>query len=90
MVERNLAKVKVAGSSLVSRSEKLVATATNFFYTAWVVELVDTQDLKSCGFTAVRVRPPSRAQVSEVFSSGTFFLAGIGPKFGANPKRDQV
>ena len=29
---------------------------------ARVVELVDTQDLKSCGLTAVRVRLPSRVQ----------------------------
>jgi hypothetical protein len=37
LVERNLAKVEVASSRLVFRS---------FF--AQVVELVDTQDLKSC------------------------------------------
>jgi hypothetical protein len=41
LVERNLAKVEVAGSNPVFRS--------NFktLYNAWVVELVDTLDLKS-------------------------------------------
>ena len=29
---------------------------------AWVVELVDTQDLKSCILTDVRVQVPSRVQ----------------------------
>ena len=63
MVERNLAKVKVAGSSLVSRSKqktKVWAFSQTFFFEeflkknfpllkdAQVVELVDTQDLKSC------------------------------------------
>ncbi len=57
LVERNLAKVKVAGSTPVFRSIsrfirdifcQLIALLrlTN---NAWVVELVDTQDLKSCG-----------------------------------------
>jgi hypothetical protein len=40
VVEYNLAKVGVAGSSPVFRS----------IYTAGVVELADTQDLKSCGW----------------------------------------
>jgi hypothetical protein len=56
LVERNLAKVEVAGSSLVSRSNnKGDANRPYLFYTglfadmdAVVVELVDTQDLKSC------------------------------------------
>ena len=39
LVEHDLAKVGVAGSSPVSRSDEF----------AWMVELVDTQDLKSCG-----------------------------------------
>ena len=39
LVEHNLAKVRVASSSLVSRS----------FKEARMVESVDTQDLKSCG-----------------------------------------
>ena len=43
MVEHHLAKVGVAGSNPVFRS--------NYTYTihAGVVELADTQDLKSCG-----------------------------------------
>lgn|GEM_PF-3424630 len=50
LVERNLAKVEVAGSSPVCRS------------VAEVVESVDTQDLKSCRLKkAVRVRVPSSA-----------------------------
>jgi hypothetical protein len=47
LVEHNLAKVGVAGSSPVFRSE--VPALAGFFYEALVVELVDTQDLKSCG-----------------------------------------
>jgi hypothetical protein len=58
LVERDLAKVEVAGSSPVFRS-KLIPTRRDFFsingpvfrvfevFTR-VVELVDTQDLKSC------------------------------------------
>ena len=49
MVEHNLAKVGVAGSSPVSRS----------FLCAQVAELVDALDLKSNGHTmAVRVQVP--------------------------------
>ena len=90
LVERNLAKVKVAGSTPVFRSE--VPSAEGIFSksslkslfrwvqlpsrvqwynidhwkvnNAWVVELVDTQDLKSCGFTAVRVQFPSRVRIT--------------------------
>ena len=53
LVEHNLAKVRVAGSSPVFRS-KVPRTIGGFFMTvlqiriAPVVELVDTQDLKSC------------------------------------------
>ena len=39
LVERNLAKVEVAGSNPVFRSK--------IYLSAWVVELVDTLDLKS-------------------------------------------
>ena|GEM_PF-3447142 len=60
LVERNLAKVKVAGSRPVFRSK--MALFGLFFFHAWVVELVDTQDLKSCVFTDVRVQVPSRVQ----------------------------
>jgi hypothetical protein len=80
LVERNLAKVKVAGSSLVSRSKKIVAQATIFF-PAWVVELVDTQDLKSCDCKVVRVQVPSRAQVSEVLPLKLFFWSNICQTF---------
>ena len=56
MVEHNLAKVRVASSSLVSRSyeSRGDASLSGFFLShnrkpnALVVELVDTQDLKSC------------------------------------------
>ena len=46
LVEHNLAKVGVAGSSPVFRSEN--APGREIFFGALVVELVDTQDLKSC------------------------------------------
>jgi hypothetical protein len=52
LVEHDLAKVGVASSSLVSRSENKkysVGITPHFFVSALVVELVDTQDLKSCG-----------------------------------------
>ena len=52
LVERNLAKVKVASSSLVIRSKPSTRLVAFFFAmksAARVVELVDTQDLKSCG-----------------------------------------
>ena len=56
MVERNLAKVEVASSNLVSRSIgkcgceiiDLTSTFCLICSLARVVELVDTQDLKSC------------------------------------------
>ena len=60
LVERDLAKVEVAGSSPVFRSQKLLHTVGVFFILSssiyWeasykvapVVKLVDTQDLKSC------------------------------------------
>ena len=57
MVEHDLAKVGVAGSSPVFRSKSRPGQeGTGFFVTslireigqALVVELVDTQDLKSC------------------------------------------
>ena len=58
LVERNLAKVEVAGSSLVFRSKvPSVVCRWNFLFrlsldrvgwVARVAELVDAQDLKSC------------------------------------------
>ncbi len=71
MVERDLAKVEVASSNLVSRSNKkqrrcakqrLCFLKSPPQSTIWVdagmVELVDTQDLKSCERKLVRVRFP--------------------------------
>ncbi len=49
LVERDLAKVEVAGSSPVFRSKKFQTVFGIFFWFTRVVELVDTQDLKSCG-----------------------------------------
>ena len=52
MVEHDLAKVGVASSSLVSRSNPSPKERGYFLKynsIARVVELVDTQDLKSCG-----------------------------------------
>ena len=50
LVEHDLAKVGVAGSNLVSRSKNgTVLKPCLIFPVARVVELVDTQDLKSCG-----------------------------------------
>ena len=43
--------------------------------TAWVVELVDTQDLKSCGRKAVRVQFPSRVlKLRALHLGGSFNL----------------
>ena len=68
LVEHDLAKVGVAGSNPVSRSlfsifpQNLFSSYIQLFLVARVVELVDTQDLKSCGLWAVRVQVPLRAQ----------------------------
>ena len=48
-VERHLAKVEVASSSLVGRSKKPIACAIGFFISAGMVELADTRDLGSRG-----------------------------------------
>ena len=61
LVEHDLAKVGVASSNLVIRSKK-VALSHLFYMAARVVELVDTLDLKSSGFAAVRVQVPLRVQ----------------------------
>ena len=74
MVERDLAKVEVAGSNPVFRSNiKDVTSVTSFLYlpisfsseneVAGMVELVDTQDLKSCERKLVRVRFPLLVQI---------------------------
>ena len=51
LVERHLAKVEVASSSLVGRSTKPIAYAVGFFLyiSAGMVELADTLDLGSSG-----------------------------------------
>jgi hypothetical protein len=90
LVERNLAKVEVASSRLVFRSVKnplflrgfLVkqeAVLPNKKSNAWVVELVDTQDLKSCAFTSVRVQVPSRVlrRTSLQYLRSPAFLFGV-------------
>ena len=51
LVEHHLAKVRVAGSNLVFRSKQKFQTSVFGIFCLWsalVVELVDTQDLKSC------------------------------------------
>ncbi len=66
LVEHNLAKVGVAGSNPVFRSTP-----------ALVVELVDTQDLKSCASFGVRVQvPPGVLKPSVInFTEGFYFLS---------------
>ena len=59
LVEYDLAKVGVAGSSPVFRSKKTLELTSIIFFDALVVELVDTQDLKSCASFGVRVQVPS-------------------------------
>ena len=77
LVEHDLAKVGVAGPNPVFRSKtetlfrgffiiqsshthtSITPTPTHF---AQVVELVDTQDLKSCALTSVRVQVPPRVR----------------------------
>ncbi len=49
LVERDLAKVEVAGSNPVFRSKKKAPSNGAFFVNAGMVESVDTPDLKSCG-----------------------------------------
>jgi hypothetical protein len=81
LVERNLAKVEVAGSSLVFRSVKIPPTV-EFFVSALVAELVDARDLKSlptqvgCRFNSCRghnLRPAVIAGFS-ILAWGKLFL----------------
>ena len=73
LVEHDLAKVGVAGSNPVSRSQKeagfpvLLIDIPN----ARVVESVDTPDLKSCALLGVRVQVPPRVQ-NPVRNGGVF------------------
>ena len=66
MVEHNLAKVRVAGSSPVFRSKENLSGAGDIFFenSARVVELVDTRDLKSLGHCGRAGSSPA---------SGTFY-----------------
>ena len=64
LVEHDLAKVGVAGSSPVFRS-----------WSARMVESVDTKDLKSFGLTAVRVQVPLRVQ--SLTDNGQGFFAFV-------------
>ena len=86
MVERDLAKVEVAGSSPVFRSLKFHQLPADGIFcfkknyirdSTRVVELVDTQDLKSCSpKKRVRVQFPSRVQnINSPF--GTEVLNGL-------------
>jgi hypothetical protein len=59
LVEHDLAKVGVAGPSPVSRS----ISPKILFFLALVVELVDTQDLKSCGLYGRAGSIPARGTV---------------------------
>ena len=59
-VERHLAKVEVASSSLVSRSTRTYCSCSRFFPYAPVMELVDMRDLGSRA-SGVGVRVPSGA-----------------------------
>ena len=71
LVERNLAKVEVASSRLVSRSRflKVSRPCVGLFFTGLVgrvTELVDVADLKSAALlNGVRVRFPSRPPENE-------------------------
>ena len=49
LVERHLAKVEVASSSLVGRSTKTYCICNRLFLYAGMVELADTRDLGSRG-----------------------------------------
>ena len=75
LVEHDLAKVGVAGPNPVFRSttpdykSKFSDYCPAFFTgNALVVELVDTQDLKSCDFTVVRVQVPPGVQQNQYFN----------------------
>jgi hypothetical protein len=75
LVEHDLAKVGVAGSSPVSRSKNPLLTR-GFFTIAQVVELVDTQDLKSCGPQGRAGSIPAPG-TSETLAQQGFFILQI-------------
>ena len=76
LVEHNLAKVRVASSSLVFRSNPGQIIGV-FFHQALVVELVDTRDLKSreqqcsCGFNS---RPRYKKNRNQLLINGCDFF----------------
>ena len=80
-VERHLAKVEVASSSLVARSIKPVVETTGFFlFYAPVMELVDMRDLGSRA-KSVGVRVPSGAPKKELILKGwALFWCTYGAK----------
>ena len=80
LVEHNLAKVGVAGSNPVFRSKIEVYLGFYFFYPALVVELVDTQDLKSCVRKDVRVQVPSGVLADNQRFSSLFKRAFFVPR----------
>jgi hypothetical protein len=97
LVEHDLAKVGVASSSLVSRSKNL--SKRGFFMKrilpdqgsenikilpAQVVELVDTQDLKSCGHCGRSGSTPLPGTKGFSKMLKPFFIAGTGMGTG-NP-----
>ena len=89
LVERDLAKVEVAGSNPVFRSEVKAPETVLFFSIchpnrmddAGVVELVDTQDLKSCepkrsyGFDSRPRYKASGTSPEAFFFSGMLYLS---------------
>ena len=78
MVEHDLAKVGVAGSSPVFRSKSILLTKRIFKLSAQVVELVDTQDLKSCDHCDRAGSSPAPGTVpvlSSKFDKTGFFIS---------------
>ena len=98
LVEHDLAKVGVAGPNPVFRSRNAglpsgVLTSPDFIrgIDALVVELVDTQDLKSCGFTAVRVQvPPGVHFKLKTRVNRGFFISGSQMGTQMHAHRPQV
>ena len=83
MVEHDLAKVGVAGSSPVFRSKSSLDKEGIFFslftekIDALVVELVDTQDLKSCGQQWPYRFKSDPGHLFKAILTGIAFLFGI-------------
>ena len=85
-VERHLAKVEVASSSLVSRSKKLIVSAIGFFiFYAGMMELVDMRDLGSRAVMCWGSTPHARTMKSTAdLRACRAFL------FGSNQERQFV